>query len=50
MINKNKIRDTDLIKLFLDKIITEKNLSKTTIESYKSDLIFSTSFIFSFEA
>ena len=39
MINKNKIRDTDLIKLFLDKIITEKNLSKTTIESYKSDLI-----------
>ena len=28
----------DLIELFLDKIVTEKNLSHTSISSYKSDL------------
>ncbi len=30
--------DKDLIELFLDKIVTEKNLSRTTINSYLSDL------------
>ena len=33
-----KYNDKDLIELFLDKIITEKNLSNTTINSYNSDL------------
>ena len=28
----------DLIALFLDKIVTEKNLSNASIGSYKSDL------------
>ena len=38
MKNYAKHNDKDLIELFLDKIITEKNLSRTTINSYKSDL------------
>ncbi|MDC3024509.1 tyrosine recombinase [Alphaproteobacteria bacterium] len=38
MKNYAKHCDKDLIELFLDKIITEKNLSRTTINSYKSDL------------
>ena len=33
-----KYNDKDLIELFLDKIITEKNLSQTTVSSYNSDL------------
>ena len=35
----------DLIELFLDKLITEKNLSKSTINSYKTDLISFRTFI-----
>ena len=38
MKNSAKHNDKDLIELFLDKIVTEKNLSRTTINSYKSDL------------
>ncbi len=33
-----KYNNEDLIELFLDKIVTEKNLSHTTINSYNSDL------------
>ena len=37
--NKNVgLKKVDLIDLFLDKIITEKNLSNASIDSYKSDL------------
>ncbi len=38
MKNYTKYNDKDLIELFLDKIITEKNLSQTTVSSYNSDL------------
>ncbi len=38
MKNYVKYTDEDLIELFLDKIITEKNLNHTTINSYNSDL------------
>ena len=38
MKNYVKYNDKDLIELFLDKIITEKNLSQTTVSSYNSDL------------
>ena len=44
--NSPKLNNTDdLIELFLDKLITEKNLSKSTINSYKTDLISFRTFI-----
>ena len=36
--NYKKYYDKDLIELFLDKLVTEKNLSHTTLSSYNSDL------------
>ena len=33
-----KYDDENLIELFLDKVITEKNLSISTVNSYNSDL------------
>ena len=33
-----KYHDKDLIEVFLDKLVTEKNLSHTTLSSYNSDL------------
>ena len=38
MKNYVKYNDEDLIELFLDKIITEKNLNHNTVNSYNSDL------------
>ena len=39
MKKKNYDRNLDFINLFLDKLYTEKNLSKNTLESYNKDLI-----------
>ena len=38
MKNYKKYYDKDLIEVFLDKLVTEKNLSHTTLSSYNSDL------------
>ena len=40
----NKSRE-NLTELFLDKIITEKNLSKASVNSYSSDLKMLNSFL-----
>ena len=36
----NNIDMEQLVELFIDKIVTEKNLSKSTIDSYNIDLKF----------
>ena len=36
--NYKTYQDKDLIEVFLDKLVTEKNLSHTTLSSYSSDL------------
>ena len=45
MKNYKKYQDKDLIEVFLDKLVTEKNLSHTTLSSYSSDLILFNNFL-----
>ena len=46
MKNFKKYYDKDLIELFLDKLVTEKNLSHTTLSSYNSDLNIFNNFLY----